>query len=161
MLLVNSSGDSKVYRFDVAADGKISNKRVFANVPVPDGLTVDEKGNIYIASYGSGTIYVFGPNGPINDKPLGTIKVGSGAEGNTSNCAFGGADGKTLFITGNGGAYKVQMKVKGRPIPGTVGLRQGRAPFSGSPARTNLAGYLLDGRRTHTRRHTSSLILPH
>lgn len=129
-LLICFSGSSKVFSYDVGDDGKISNRKDWANVPVPDGLTLDEKGNVYIASYGSGTIHVFGPNG---GTAIGKIKVGSGAAGNTSNCVFGGPGNKTLFITGNGGAYKVQLKVAGRVRPGTTGLREGllRADPSG------------------------------
>jgi hypothetical protein len=49
--------------------------------------------------------------------------------GNTSNCHFGGPDRKTLFITGDGGLYKVQLKIAGRVRPGAptgVRLSKGR-----------------------------------
>lgn len=144
MLLVCFSGSSKVFSFDVADDGKITNKKDWANVPVPDGLTVDEKGNVYVASYGDGTIYVYGPNGGAS---IGKIKVGGGIDGNTSNCAFGGAGNKTLFITGNGGAYKVQLKVAGRVRPGSTRIRTGYLRYPASQARGFSEGYTLSGRK--------------
>ncbi len=126
LLFVNSSDDNKVYLFDVSAAHKPSNKRVFASVPVPDGLTVDEKGNVYIASFNDGAIYVFDPTG---NQLLGKIKVTGDANpvANTSNCVFGGIDGKTLYMTGDAGAFKLQMKVAGRKRPGSVGLHAGRS----------------------------------
>jgi gluconolactonase len=156
MLLVTADGPAKVYRYDVADDGTLSNKTEFASVAEPDGLTVDEKGNIYIASYNDGTIYVYGAAG---GKFIGKIKVGTGSSGNASNCAFGGVDGKTLFITGNGGAYKVQMKVKGRTRPGTVGLRHGRALFAAPAQRTAAAGFSFDGRRVDARLPAALLLV--
>jgi DNA-binding beta-propeller fold protein YncE len=60
--------------YDVAADGTVSNGRVFADVTssqadgLPDGLKVDEHGNVYAT--GPGGVWVFAPNG----KHLGTIK---------------------------------------------------------------------------------------
>jgi gluconolactonase len=123
ILLVASSDDSKVYQFDVAEDGALSNKRDFAPVPVPDGMTADEKGNIYVASWSQGVIHVLSPAG----QALGKITVKNpnpgdpyGAGGNTSTCAFGGPGNKTLYITGDGGAYKVQLKVAGRVRPGST-----------------------------------------
>lgn len=35
-------------------------------------------------------------------------------EGNVSNCIFGGPGNRTLYITGYGGAYKVDLRVPGR-----------------------------------------------
>jgi gluconolactonase len=161
LLLVCSSDDSKVYRFDVADNGTISNKKDFCAVPVPDGLTVDALGNVYVASYGDGTVYVFDANGA----PLkvggnnANIKVGTGADGNTSNCAFGGTGNKTLFITGNGGAYKVQLKVAGRVRPGSVSLlRRGTLDLRYRAAKPYLAGWTFDGRKVEAKR-PAALIL--
>lgn len=48
-----------------------------------------------------------------------------GQNGNASNVVFGGPDRKTLYITGDGGLYKVPMKVAGRTRPGTTAIRRG------------------------------------
>jgi gluconolactonase len=161
MLLVTGDGAKKVFRFDVKDDGTVTNRTDFVGrIAEPDGLTLDEKGNVYVASYGDGTLYVYGPDGgtgPNKDKPIGSIKVGAGAPGNVSNCVFGGADGKTLFITGNGGAYKVRMKVGGRARPGASTLQRARYRLSAPAAHAAAAGYALDGRRARARMPASPL----
>ena len=58
----------------------------------PDGLDVDEKGNLYIAYFGGGKIYVVSPEG----KMLDSLKTPGRKP---SNIEFGGEDLKTLFIT--------------------------------------------------------------
>jgi gluconolactonase len=88
-----------------------------------DGLTTDVEGNVYRANWGEGKLYVNDSTG----KELGSITIDAapvpgkrytnGAGGNVSNCHFGGPDLKTLFITGDGGLYKVQLKVAGRRRP--------------------------------------------
>jgi len=97
------TSSNEILAFDVAADGAISNRRVFAVPQHPDGMTVDMAGNVYVAS--SGGITVFASNGT----ELGTIRTDQRA----TNCAFGGPDGKTLFITTGGSIYRVSI-----PIPG-------------------------------------------
>lgn len=149
MLLVNSDGAAKVYRFDVADDGKVSNKTEFASVAEPDGLTVDELGNIYIASYNDGAINVFDPTGK---KLLGkiTVKGDGNQSGNTSNCVFGVSD-KCLYITGDGGLFKLRMKVGPRVRPGSTGLSHPAGITLAPAARSVGAIYDLAGRRVEVR----------
>jgi gluconolactonase len=120
ILYVTLSTDTggKVVKYDVKDDGTLANPRDFAPVPVPDGITADEKGDVYVASWAEGAVHVFDKAG----KPLGKITVKSanpadGRGGNASNCVFGGPDRKTLYITGNGGCYKVPLLVAGRRRP--------------------------------------------
>ena len=95
--------------FDVQPDGNLTNGRIFADMKVqgvpgaPDGLKVDVQGNIWTS--GPGGVWVFSPAG----KLLGKIAVPEV----TTNVAFGGSDGKTLFITANTSVYRIQLKVKG------------------------------------------------
>lgn len=100
-----------------------------------DGLTTDVEGNVYRASWLEGKVFVHDSAG----RALGSITIdsrnvqgkrfSSGARGNTSNCHFGGPDRKTLFITGDGGLYKVKLKIAGRVRPGTpTGLRVSAGP---------------------------------
>ncbi len=72
-----------------------------------DGITLDEMGNVYSVSYRDNTIYVFDSTGV----EIGKIVVDAA---NVSNCIFGGPEGKTLYITGDGVLRKVELKVKGR-----------------------------------------------
>jgi gluconolactonase len=127
-LYVAQDGPDQVWVYDVASDGKLSNGKVFVAVKEPDGITADEKGNVYVASWEEGKVFVFDTTG----KSLGSITVtGSstaqgttgGPGGNSSNCIIGA--NKKLYITGDGGLYSVQLKVGPRLRPGSVGLRQG------------------------------------
>jgi gluconolactonase len=106
-----------------------------------DGLTTDVEGNVYRASWSDGKVFVHDSTG----RELGTISIDSkdvqgkrfsrGAMGNTSNCHFGGPDRKTLFITGDGGLYKVMLKIAGRVRPGTPTGVAEKAIQRNSPAR--------------------------
>lgn len=122
-LYVSQDGPDQVWVYDVAADGKLSNGRMFKALAEPDGMTVDEKGNLYFASWQDGKIYVYDTAGA----SLGSVTIKSAnpgdnnQNGNTSNCVIG-AD-KKLYITGDGGLYSVQLKVGPRRRPGSVGLR--------------------------------------
>jgi gluconolactonase len=69
----------------------------------PDGMKVDRKGNVYAT--GPGGIWIFSPEG----KHLGTVKLPEIA----SNCAWGDADGKTLYITASTGLYRIHLKIPG------------------------------------------------
>jgi gluconolactonase len=67
---------------------------------LPDGMCVDPNGNLWAS--GPGGIYVFDPSGTL----LGRLLTGE----RTSNCTFGGADGKTLYITAD--SYLCRMPIK-------------------------------------------------
>ena len=114
----------KVMKYKVNDDMSLSGGVEFASMNMPDGITADEQGNLYVASYREGAISVFDSTG----KTLGKITL-TGANpsdkdqtGNTSNCSFGGEGNRTLYIAGDGGAYKVQLKVAGRRRPVSVSL---------------------------------------
>jgi sugar lactone lactonase YvrE len=80
--------DKRTVSCDVNADGTLSNLKYFTETG-EFGLTAGPDGNIYIAD---GDVYVFSPEG----KKLSVIKVPE----RPSTLAFGGKDGRTLFITG-------------------------------------------------------------
>jgi sugar lactone lactonase YvrE len=110
------SDSNRVDKYSVGNDGTISNQKKFVDIAVPDGITLDKNYNVYIASNQEGKIYVYDSTG----KTLGAITMQGTATtvGNASNCIFGnqigGPNDKTLYITGNGGAYKIQLNVAGR-----------------------------------------------
>jgi gluconolactonase len=118
------SDSNRVDKYFVGNDGTISNQMKFVDIAVPDGITLDENYNVYVASNQEGKIYVYDSAG----KTLGTITMQGTTTraGNASNCIFGnqigGPNDKTLYITGNGGAYKVQLKVAGRIRGGSTVL---------------------------------------
>jgi gluconolactonase len=101
----------KLMKFEVQKDGTIANGQVFVDmnngVPLsaffPDGVKVDKKGNVYAT--GPGGIWIMSPAG----KHIGTIVEPH----RPANLAFGGPDGKTLFITSRPGLYRIQLLVEG------------------------------------------------
>jgi len=94
---------NEILAFDVGIDGATSNQRKFATAQHPDGMAVDMAGNLYIA--GREGVEVWTPDGT----ELGII----GLKHQPTNCAFGGTDGKILFITARQGLYRVDVLIPG------------------------------------------------
>lgn len=87
---------NQVYAYDIAGDGSISNKRVFADIPeedgVPDGMTTDSEDCVWVAHFGGARLTRFSPAGEILEVvPIPALNI--------TSCAFGGADLDTLYIT--------------------------------------------------------------
>lgn len=93
-LYVNESVQRNVWRYDVAEDGSVSNKRLLIAFPDfgMDGMKCDRDGNLYIARHGKGTIAVVSPEGDLIREVTLTGKL-------CTNLAFGGADGRTVVVT--------------------------------------------------------------
>jgi gluconolactonase len=110
-----------VAKFDVAADGSLHNKSTFASATLADSMCVDAGGNVYVGTQSG--LAVFDATG----KALGTISAGGQI---VTNCAFGGVDQKTIFITARAsstlfgtpamGASSL-YKVDAMPVPGIPG----------------------------------------
>ena len=99
-LYAADSQDNFIQAYDLREDGLLANSRLFCRCDNPDGIKSDKQGNVWAAT--SKGIMVFRPDG----SHAGTIEVAE----HPSNCAFGGEDGKTLFITARTGVYKAQLK---------------------------------------------------
>jgi len=104
ILYVTKSDDRNVRAYDLDKNGAASNERVVVShiEGIPDGIRVDENGNLYVAAAHLG---VYSPDG----KELGTVHLTE----TPSNCAFGDADFETLYITARTSIYRVRLKVKG------------------------------------------------
>jgi gluconolactonase len=109
ILYVNDTARKIIMRYDVQADDTVTNGQVFIDMnsdkapEAPDGMKVDEKGNVYCT--GQGGFWIMSPEG----KHLGTVLMSEGP----ANLAFGGADGKTLFLAARTGLYRIQLKIPG------------------------------------------------
>jgi gluconolactonase len=103
-LYVSNSDERNLRAYDLDKSGAASNERTLISgiEGVPDGMCVDEKGNLYVAA---NKIEVFTSGG----KPLGSIVV----EETPSNCAFGDPDLGSLYITARTSVYRVRLNVKG------------------------------------------------
>jgi gluconolactonase len=104
ILYVGNSDEHNVRAYDLDRGGEASGERVVVSSidGVPDGIRVDEKGNLWIAARG---ITVYSPEGkllctnPVHETP--------------SNLTFGGPDGTWLFITARGMVYRARVDLKG------------------------------------------------
>lgn len=103
-LYVGSSDERNIRAYDLDRNGAASNERVLvADIDgIPDGIRVDDNGNLYVAANG---IAVYSADGklvntiPLADKP--------------ASCAFGDSDLQTLYIAARTSIYRVRLNVKG------------------------------------------------
>lgn len=87
--------EKKVYAFDLAADGTLSRKRVFARIEgsgYPDGTAVDAAGYVWIALFGGARVERYAPDGKLE----GSLAFPCP---NITKIAFGGTDLRTAFAT--------------------------------------------------------------
>lgn len=94
-LIVGESYASRLTAFDIAADGTLSNRRIWAEVPGdhPDGICLDADGAVWYADVGNRHCIRVSQGG----KVLQTIEFDRGCFA----CMLGGPDGRTLFTITN------------------------------------------------------------
>ena len=102
------TGDKLWRSYPVGVDGTVGPGKVFFDPPTsdrtdPDGMTIDSEGTLYLT--GRGGIWAVCPDG----RALGFVPTAEFC----ANVTFGGADGKTLFVTCNKTVYKLSMTVRG------------------------------------------------
>jgi gluconolactonase len=107
---VDDSKQRNIRVYDFASDGTLLNGRIFGTEEpsgkhegVPDGMKVDEQGNLFIT--GPKGIWVWDRNG----NHLGTIVMPE----QPANLAWGDKDYKSLYITATTSVYRLQMKASG------------------------------------------------
>ena len=109
-LYVNESAQRNVWAFTLS-EGKLSNKRLIIRFPdyQVDGMRCDIEGNLFITRYGKGTVVKVSPQGKI----LKEIKLAGKLP---SNIAFGGKDGRTVYVTvqDNGNIETFRVDTPGR-----------------------------------------------
>lgn len=120
-----AGGNRKIWAFDLAADGSLSNQRVvydFGKGRGGDGMRVDMNGNLWVAAginqpRGNpgeslevpAGVYVISPQG----KLLGRIPI---PEDLITNLAFGGQDRKMLYVTAGKTVYRFPVNVPGYAV---------------------------------------------
>ena len=123
----SKGGARKLWRFDLKKDGTVDlvSKKLlhdWGKGRGPDGIKQDQQGRLYVAGGLNkpnppfepaedvkGGIYVISPEGKLLDfLPVPRDEV--------TNCAFGGDDLKTLYITAGGNLYSIRTTTPGRVI---------------------------------------------
>jgi sugar lactone lactonase YvrE len=118
----SGAGSVDVLDFDVSSSA-IANRRPLTRIPeelgLPDGMTLDAEGCLWVAIWGSGEVWRFAPD----EHPLAVVEVPAA---NPTSCAFGGMDLETLFVTSAadtdngpaappaGGVFSCRPAVRGR-----------------------------------------------
>jgi gluconolactonase len=114
-LYINDTPRALIRLYEVAADGSLSNGRVFfegigsgvIEEGIPDGMKLDERGNIWVT--GPRGVWVISPEG----EHLGVIEVPE----NVGNIAWGGPDWKMLYIPSSTSLYRVPTTVASNHLP--------------------------------------------
>jgi gluconolactonase len=115
LLYVNDTNRAEIRVFDVAADGRTSGDRVFAEGVATgvradgwlDGMKCDERGNVWAT--GPHGIWILDPSG----RHLGTLCTPEPA----LNLHWGGPGWSTLFVTGRTTLYRIATRTRGRREP--------------------------------------------
>ncbi len=120
----DAGGARKLWRFDLLGDGSVdaaSRTMIFdwKTSRGPDGVDMDAEGRLYVAAGRSaarlpqetaepykGGVYIFSTDG----KLLETVAI---PDDEVTNCAFGGTDLQTLFITAGGNLWSVEVRTPG------------------------------------------------
>lgn len=122
-----AGGARKLWRFDLQADGSVdfaSQKLIhdWRTTRGPDGMKLDAAGRLFVAAginkpnpphetaeSPTAGVYVFSPEG----KLLQMIPI---PRDETTNCAFGGDDLRTLFVTAGGTLWSIRVQTPGKPV---------------------------------------------
>jgi gluconolactonase len=118
-------GARKLWRFDLKSDGTVgpgSRKLIFdwGTARGPDGFKMDQAGRFFVAAglnksnppfettdQYKGGIYILSPTGEL-------LEFVSIPKDEVTNCAFGGSDLKTLYITAGGTLWSIRVNTPGR-----------------------------------------------
>lgn len=101
-LYVADMGNWKTYKYNINKDGTLTGKTLFAN-EASDGMTIDNRGNIYLTGTG---VDIYNSKG----EKIEHIDV---PEKWTANICFGGKNKNTLFITASKSVYIIKTVVQG------------------------------------------------
>ena len=107
-LLIADTELGRLRRFSVAADGALSGERIFCECDRPDGVRLDEAGNVWVACLRG--IEVFAPDG----QRITFIEFPE----RPANLVFGDADFQSVYVCARTSIYRIRCTLAGavRPI---------------------------------------------
>jgi gluconolactonase len=116
LFMVESDTD-RVYRFELTSDGQLGPAEVYAeNVGrLPDGLALDEAGNLYVACYASDEIWRISPTG---ERSLIGWDYHAISVSRPTNLAWGGKQRDVLYVANLG-----RDSIARAPLLGVCGQR--------------------------------------
>ncbi len=111
-LLVSETLGEGLTAFEIAADGSLGKRRVWAHLPgmTPDGISLDASGAVWVASPVSSAVFRVQEGGKILDR----VAVSNQAY----SCRLGGPGGRTLYIA-TSYALPSLFALRGLPAPPT------------------------------------------
>ena len=116
-----------VFDYDVAS-GSLGTRRRLVTIArgdgVPDGMTVDADGRLWVACFGAGAVRCYSPMGEL-------VQVIAFPVSQVTSCAFGGRDLSDLYVTSAGYRFTPEQRAK-EPLAGATFVCQPGA--TGSPA---------------------------
>ena len=106
VLYVNGGGEQGLLRAYPIVDGvPQAGKDLITGLSIPDGMAIDCQGNIYLTEHIARKLRVY--------TPAGEQIAQAETDANLTNAAFGGVEGKTLYLTGAGSVWKIELAITG------------------------------------------------
>jgi len=106
VLYVNGGGEQGLLRAYPIVNGvPQAGKDLVTGISIPDGMAIDCKGNIYLTEHIARQLRVY--------TPAGEQIAQATTDANLTNAAFGGVEGKTLYLTGAGSLWKIELNITG------------------------------------------------
>ena len=107
--------NNAIWRVPLLPQGGVGRVGIFIQMSGgtgPDGMAMDEQDNLAVCHVGFGTVWLFSALG----EPLYRIKSCAGLA--TTNCAYGGKERRSLFITesSSGSVLRAELPVAGRAM---------------------------------------------
>ncbi len=107
--------NNAVWRVPLLENGNLGRVGIFIQMSGgmgPDGMAIDAAGNLAVCHVGMGSIWLFSRLG----RPLAEIRSAAGI--GTTNAAYGGPDGKTLFVTESetGTLLQARLEIAGKQM---------------------------------------------
>jgi gluconolactonase len=106
VLYVNGGGEQGLLRAYPIVDGiPQAGKDLVTGITIPDGMAIDCLGNIYLTEHIARKLRIY--------TPTGEQIAQASTDANLTNAAFGGEEGKTLYLTGAGSLWKIELDITG------------------------------------------------